>query len=271
MAVSAAGPVVAWYAAIFVTRAPEVFLPYPHQVVYALVTRYDTLLQNALVTLQEIAIGMGLGIIVGVAGALALVSSPALEKALMPWVVYFHSVPKLVLAPLFAIWFGSGITSQVLVVVLLVFFPILVTTVTGLKSVEPDMMDLVRSMGASRWQVLWKLRLPNASPFFFSGLKLASTFAPIGAIVGEWVGGDSGGLGQLLLRAQYNYRTSLLFADLVVLVMIGLALYQFSVIAERWALPWHAGMRGARGDGEAVALVTPMRTIALPMKREAGG
>lgn len=241
--VSLTGPFLAWYLIVVTTGVPESFLPAPHRVIEALVTQFPVLLSSSVVTLEEIAIGSLLGVTGGVGAAIVLVWSPVLEKAFMPWIVFFHSVPKILVAPLFAVWFGSGITSQVIIVVLVVAFPILVPTVLGLKSVEPDMMDLIRSTGASQWQIFSKARIPASLPYFFSGLKLAASFATVGAIVGEWVGGDAG-LGILLVRASYRSQTSLMFAAVIVIVVIGLLLYRLTTVAERIALPWHVAVRG---------------------------
>lgn len=231
-----------WYLVIAMTRISDSILPAPHQVAFEFLDKYALLVRHTLITLQEVALGLLVGVPLGVASAVVLVWSPALERAIMPWVVFLQNVPKIVVAPLFVIWFGFGIGTKIVIVCMLVIFPILVTTIVGLKSVEPDMLDLIRTMGASKWQVFYKARLPGALPSFFSGLKLSATFAAIGAIVGEWMGADAG-LGYYLLVAQHNVQTKALFASIVLVAVIGLLLYQLAVVSERVLLRWHVSVR----------------------------
>ncbi|MBI4494257.1 MAG: ABC transporter permease [Chloroflexi bacterium] len=231
-----------WYLALFISRTPDFILPYPDRIVVAFFKDAGLLYRHTIVTLQEIGLGLAIGIAIGLMGALSLVWSRTLETAVLPWVFLLESTPKIVIAPLLVIWFGFGITTKILVVTLLVFFPVLVTTIAGLKSVETDMLDLIQSMGASRWQVFSKARLPTALPSFFSGLKLSAALATIGAVVGEWMGADAG-LGYLLLSAYDSFATPLLFAIIVLLAMIGTLLYQAAALCERLMLPWHASLR----------------------------
>jgi NitT/TauT family transport system permease protein len=156
--------------------------------------------------------------------------------------LFFQVVPKIAVAPLFIVWFGVGITPKILVAFLISFFPIVIDTCVGLRSITPEMIDLARSMGASRLQIFREFRLPTSLPYLFSGLKVAATLAVAGAVVGEFVGADKG-LGYLLLVTNSNMQTALMFATIVVLTFIGLVFFYVIEFLESLLIPWHVTQR----------------------------
>jgi NitT/TauT family transport system permease protein len=214
-------------------KVPRYILPTPLAALGELWTRAPLLAQHAAITLQEIALGFGLAVLVSVPCGLAVAFSRSVERVVMPVLVFTQLIPKIALAPLFIIWFGFGLFPKVFMTFLLSFFPM-------------EIVYLTRSMGLSPWQAFRKVRLPHALPNIFAGLKVAITLATVGAIIGEFVGSDRG-LGYLLLVAGGDLRTELLFATLIVLTGIGLVLYYLMTLLERLAIPWHISRRGPLG------------------------
>jgi NitT/TauT family transport system permease protein len=230
-------------------RLPRYVLPTPWATVQELVVRAPLLAPHALVTLREIVLGFLLAVLVSVPCALAVAFSPAVERFVMPVLVFTQLIPKIALAPLFIIWFGFGLFPKVFLTFLLSFFPIIIDAVVGFRSLDQEIVYLARSMGLGPWAAFAKIRLPHALPQVFAGLKVAITLATVGAIIGEFVGSDRG-LGYLLLVAGGDLRTELLFATLIVLTAIGLLLYYAMALLERLAIPWHISRRrplGAEG------------------------
>jgi len=234
--------IVAWHFAVILFDIPEYLLPTPEAVLMRLVEDFGFLLGHAGVTFSETMGGFLLSILIGIPLAVALVWSPVLEKAVMPLLVVSQTFPKIAIAPLIIIWFGLGIFPKLLISFLVAFFPVVISAIAGMRSVDTDMIDLARSMQASPLRLFWKIRMPYALPHIFSGLKVAVAFAIVGAVVGEWVGAQSG-LGYLLLWANANLDTTLLFSILVLLMIIGVALYYAVVFVERLLIPWHVSVR----------------------------
>ena len=199
--------------------------------------RDGTLIAHTGVTLAEIFAGLALGLIVATVIGYFLAKSPLLERILSPYIVASQAVPIVALAPLLVIWFGFGGLSKVLSCALTVFFPALVNTIVGIRSVEPDHRALMRSVQATRWQTFVKLEVPAALPVLFGGLKVAVTLAVIGAVVGEFVGADRG-LGFLVNLARGILDTPMLFVALFTLVTIALALYSAVALLEYLVLRW---------------------------------
>jgi NitT/TauT family transport system permease protein len=160
--------------------------------------------------------------------------------------VFLQIVPKIAIAPLFIIWFGFGFMPKLLLVFLLSFFPIVVSSIAGFKSVDPDVMDLARSTGAGAWRLFAKIRLPQALPDIFTGLKVGAALAATAAVVAEFVASNKG-LGYLLLEYNGNLETPMVFAVIIVLSLIGLAIYYAVEFLERITIPWHVSQRGAKG------------------------
>lgn len=234
----------AWHGAVAALALPPYLVPAPALVAERLATDAQLLLRHGAVTTFEAVGGFLLSVVVGVPLGMALVWSRVLEKSLMPLLVVSQSFPKVAVAPLIIIWFGLGVAPKLLIGFLVAFFPVVIGTIAGMRSVETDVLDLARSMQATPLKAFLKIRLPFALPQIFSGMKVAVAFSTVGAVVGEWVGAESG-LGYLLLWANANLDTPLLFAILVCLMAIGLVLYYGVALAERLALPWHVSMRAA--------------------------
>lgn len=226
---------------------PEFILPPPSRIVDALREFAPVLINHGLISTWEIVLGFALSIVVGVPLALAIFLWPPFARSVYPLLVSSQAIPKAAVAPLFVVWFGFGLLPKVLIAFLIAFFPIVINTVVGLGSLEPEKIQLARSMGFGAARIFFKIRLPSALPAIFGGLKIAITLAVVGAIVGEFVGGDSG-LGYLLMQANGSMDTPLLFAGLVGLTVIGVVLFLLVELAERLAIPWHTSARseGAR-------------------------
>jgi NitT/TauT family transport system permease protein len=229
---------VAWQLVTSLTSLFEPYiLPKPSDIVARIVDSPGLLWTNARVTLVETLVGFTIGVVVGVGLAIPITYSRTARNALYPLIVASQAVPKVAIAPLLVVWLGLGITPKLAVVALMVFFPVVVTAAEGFGSVDRNLLDLLRSVNASEWQVFRRVRLPHAMPQLFSGLKIGITLAVVGAVVGEWVGADSG-LGYLILHANSLLDTTLLYAALAVLVAMGVVLFILVEVAERLLLPW---------------------------------
>ncbi|MFQ5913885.1 MAG: ABC transporter permease [Nitrospinota bacterium] len=237
-----AAGVILWYALIYFLDMPNYILPPPERILVEIFQQYHLMLRHGWVTMYEAVAGFLLGVAIGVPCALLIVWSEPLGRALMPLLIFSQTMPKVAIAPLFLLWFGFGILPKIIVAFLICFFPIVISMATGLQSVEREMVELVRSMSATNFQVFLKARVPTSLPYLFSGLKVSITLSVIGAIVGEFVGSNEG-LGYLVLVANGNVDTALLFAILIVLACIGFILYGIIPFLERLFIPWHAGVK----------------------------
>ncbi len=211
-------------------------------VLESLVEDMGLIAPHAFFTLQEVLLGFFFSVVIGIPLAVVIVSWRVAEKSIYPLLVTSQVVPKIAIAPLFIIWFGFGMTPKVIVAFLIAFFPIVVDTAIGLRSLEVEKLYLARSMGASTLQTFFKLRLPNAMPYIFSGLKLSITFAVTGAIVGEFIGADRG-IGRVILMANGSFDTALLFAAVTALTIMGIILFLIIDVAERFVVRWHVSQR----------------------------
>ncbi len=234
--------IIGWDLCIRLFKIPPYLIPTPWQVVQQLFKEWPMLWREALPTLYATLGGFVLSALVGVPIAMWIAYSRLVESFVYPLLVFSQSVPKVAIAPLFVVWFGFGVIPKVIAAFLLGFFPVIVATVQGFKSIESDVIDLARSMGASPLKVFIKFRLPQAMPAIFSGLKVSVTLAVVGAVVGEFVGSNSG-LGYVLQKANGTFDLPLMFAALVILSMIGVLLFLLLELIERWVLPWHASQR----------------------------
>ncbi len=228
-----------WQAIVWLGGYPTFILPSP----VAVASRWARLLTSGVlwthlrVTLTEVLIGLGLGMVTATILGYLLAHSPLAEQLLAPFIIASQSVPTVAIAPLLVIWFGTGILSKVLVCALIVFFPILVNTVVGVRGVEQDLRDLMRTLEANRWQMIWMLEVPAALPTLLGGIKVGATLAVIGAIVGEFVAADRG-LGYLLKQGQQVYDTPQVFVGIGTLVILAQVLYGVVAFAERALLRW---------------------------------
>ncbi len=213
-----------WQLVVVVANAPEVILPSPMVVAKVIASNFALLWRHTLVTLREILLGYGIAVVVGVLVAVALVSSRVLERIVYPLLIMTQAVPKVAIAPLFLIWFGYGLKPNVLMAAVVAVFPIIINTALGLAEINPNYLRLGRVMGSNSWRLFWRIRFPEALPSILAGLKLAITFATIGAVVGELIAGQEG-LGYLTQFASGQLNTPLTFAALVVLSVLGVVLF----------------------------------------------
>jgi len=231
-----------WDGAIRVFHIPPYQVPAPYDVVVTLWQEWPKLLAEAWPTTIATVEGFLLSAAFGIPVAMAIAGSRTVESYVYPLLVFSQSIPKIAVAPLFVVWFGFGMLPKVLSAFLLGFFPVVVSAVQGFKSVEPDMLDLARAMEASRLQIFRMVSLPHAMPAIFSGLKVSITLAVVGAVVGEFVGSNSG-IGYVLQRSIGNFELPTMFAALVILALIGVILFWILDVIERFAIPWHASQR----------------------------
>ena len=229
--------VVVWDVAVDLFGFKEFVLPKPAAAWNALLDPNYRWGENLAATFTAVAGAFVLSSVLGIGLAVLIVWNTLLERALMPLLVLFNTLPKVALAPLFVIWLGYGIVPNVVIATTVSFFPVVINTAAGLTAVDPDLLDLVRSLKASKWQVFRKIRFPNALPYIFAGLKLNATLAVIGAIVGEFVASDRG-LGSLIIAGGVTLDTPAIFAALVLIALLGLVLYAAVAAAERLVIPW---------------------------------
>jgi len=233
---------VLWDLIIRIFKIPPYLIPKPLEVVDQLIKEWPMLLRESVPTTWATLGGFALSVLIGVPVAMLISYSALIESFVYPLLVFSQSVPKIAVAPLFVVWFGFGIIPKVIAAFMLGFFPVVVSTVMGFKSLERDMVDLAKSMGSTRWQMFFKISLPHAMPAIFSGMKVSITLAVVGAVVGEFVGANSG-IGYLLQKANGSFDLPLMFAGLVVLSMIGVLLFVLLDFIERVSIPWHASQR----------------------------
>jgi putative hydroxymethylpyrimidine transport system permease protein len=226
-----------WWALTRATALPAFMLPAPADVAAALWQQRDLLFWNTLTTLTEILLCLLFGTLFGGLAAIAIVASPLLQRWLMPVLVLSQAIPVFALAPLLVLWLGFGIASKVVMAVLVIFFPVTANFADGLRRTDPGWLDLARTMNASPWAMLRHVRLPAALPAFASGLRVATAIAPIGAIIGEWVGASSG-LGFVMINANARIQTNLMFAALFILAVMAIVLYMLVDRALRLLLRW---------------------------------
>lgn len=203
------------------------------------------LAQQTLVTTYETVIGFAIAIVLGELVAILMVYSEGLSRSLYPIILFAQVIPKIAIAPLFVVWLGFGAEPKILVAVLMAFFPVVISGMAGLRSVDPEILELTSTMGAGSIKTFLKVRLPASLPQLMSGLKVAATLAVTGAVVGEFVGANEG-LGYVILQANGNVDTAMLFAALFIMSMLGVILFAVIELAERLLIPWHSSRRVTR-------------------------
>lgn len=229
-----------WQVYVQVSQISPLFLPSPTAIVAALAQNWPIIYDNTIQTLLETVLGILLATMFGLAMAILLDVSNWMRRAIYPLLIISQTIPMIALAPLLLIWIGPDIRSKLIVVIIYCFFPIAVAVADGLASVEPELINLLRSMRATRWQILWMVRLPAAMPSFFSGLRIAATYSVVGAIFGEYVGAEKG-LGIYMQRATNSFAIAQVFAAIVVTAVLSLLLFGLVSLIERIALPWYHG------------------------------
>ncbi|MEP6020687.1 MAG: ABC transporter permease [Paracoccaceae bacterium] len=213
-----------WQGLIWITNAPHFILPSPWRVAQAGWDNRTLIGENAWVTATEVALGLILGAILGAVTAVHLASSARLHRLVMPLLVFTQAVPVFALAPILTLWFGYGIASKVMMAVLIIYFPVTSAFYDGLTRVPNDIVDMAKLMGGTNAQIMRRIRIPYALPSLGTGLKLAAVYAPIGAVIGEWVGASKG-LGYLMLLANGRAKIDLMFASLITLAVMTIALH----------------------------------------------
>ncbi len=234
-----------WQATVTFFSIPAWKLPAPSAIVNELMVSRALFFKHTWVTLSEALYGLALAFLFSVVVAAAMAFSRTFQRTVYPLLIASQTIPIIVVAPLLLIWVGYGLAPKIIVVVLVTFFPLVVNTMDGLRSVEPDMMNMMRTLGARRWQIFTKVQAPTALPYLFSGAKIAATFSIIGAIIGEWVGA-SAGLGYLTRSSVPLFLTARSFGAVVILALLGIGLFLIVALVERLALPWQYNARRAK-------------------------
>ncbi|MFC4857960.1 ABC transporter permease [Actinophytocola glycyrrhizae] len=235
---------VAWWVVTARGWVADYLVPTPAQVWERTTQDWSSLMYHSYVTLYETVAGFLLASVLGLATAVAIAYSRTLERTLYPIVLFAQVIPKIAIAPLIVVWFGNDLAPKIILAVLIAFFPVVVSGVAGLRSTDPELLELSATMGASRWQTFRKIRFPNALPHLMAGEKVAVTLAVVGAVVGEFVGASEG-LGYQLMIANGNLDAPLLFAALILMSLIGILLFVIVEVAEALLIPWHASRRSA--------------------------
>jgi NitT/TauT family transport system permease protein len=233
-----------WWLATEREWVANYLVPRPAQVWDKIVSDWSSLMHHSYVTLYETMIGFALASVLGLGTAVLIAYSRTMDKALYPIVLFAQVIPKIAIAPLLVVWFGNGLAPKIILAVLIAFFPVVISGVAGLRSTDPELLELSATMGASRWKTFRKIRFPNALPHLMAGEKVAVTLAVVGAVVGEFVGASEG-LGYILLLANGNLDSALLFAALILMSLIGILLFIVVEVAEALLIPWHASRRSA--------------------------
>jgi len=236
---------VVWHLIIVVFRVPQFIAPSPLQVAHALRAQSGLLMANTWPTLMEALAGFLVGNVVAVLIAIGFVHNKTFQQSIYPLAVTIRTLPIVAISPIIVLMLGLGFTSKVAIAALITFFPTLVNMVDGLNAVDPQALELMHVLSASRWEVFRFLRWPTSLPYLFSALRIATTASLLGAIIAEWIGSNSG-LGYLILAATYDYRTPLLYATMAVASGLALALFGVVSLIERYAIPW----RQTTGPGE---------------------
>jgi len=231
------GVIVVWEAVTRIFHVPEFVLPAPSMIVSVLIAHQRDLGYAAFVTAREVVWGFVLSGVIGAAVALVIARFATFGRALYPLVVLFQNVPKVALAPLFILWFGFDLAPKVVLIVVIAFFPVAINMLVGLQTVDSNLIALMRSVGASRNTILWRIQIPNSLPYLMAGLKVAVTLAVIGAIVGEFAGAQAG-LGYMIQFASTQMQTALVFAALVEVSVLGMLFYYVIEWIERRYIDW---------------------------------
>ncbi|MCX8278107.1 MAG: ABC transporter permease [Dehalococcoidia bacterium] len=227
--------IVAWEVLVEVLDVQRWLLPPPSVIFVEILDSLGFLLRHTWVSTTEIALGFSISIVLAVLLASGIIWSRTVERTLYPVIITSQTIPIITLAPLLIIWVGTDIMSKVIVIVLFTFFPIVISLVSGLRSVDQEMVDMLRTLGASPWQTFRKLMIPSALPSFFAGLKVAAVVSVIGAVIGEWFG-SSEGLGWLMKIAGGQFQTARVFAAIVMLSILAMTLFAAVVVVEKWSL-----------------------------------
>ena len=235
--VALAGFAVLWQLLCMTGIVPAYMLPSPVEVLTALVRNIDHIAENAVFTLQETAYGLALGILLSFVTATVMDRFAIIDRAFSPLIIITQTIPTIAIAPILVLWLGYGIAPKIALVVITTYFPITIGLLSGYKSVDRDSVDLMRALGAGRMDIFIHLKFPQALPQFFAGLKIAASYAVVGAVVAEWLGGFNG-LGVMMTRMQKAYAFDAMFAIILVIVVISLLLLALVEFAGKATMPW---------------------------------
>lgn len=237
------GCILLWAACVWLFKLPVFLVPSPLTVFEEFITKPEFYFTNSLSTLWVSLGGFALAVGAGLVLSIGIIRSVWLERTLYTLLVGLNSLPKVALAPLFVIWFGTGSMSKMAVVISIAIFPIVIGTVLGLRSIDPDLINMAKAMRAPQKQILWKLRFPQALPSLLSGMKVSISLALVGTVVGEFIAGNNG-LGSTILAAQGTFDTTQVFVCIVLLGILGAILFYAIDLVERYLIPWHPSHRG---------------------------
>jgi len=226
-----------WEIGVRLSNMPSYILPAPSQVLIALVDSFNLIVFHAKITIYESLVGFAIAIIFSLIIAFLMDSVEVVKKAVYPILITSQTVPIITIAPLFVIWFGYGLLPKVIVVALVCFFPVTVSFLEGLESVDREMYDLLKSMGASRMQIFKMVKLPGAMPSLFSGLKISAAYSIMGAVIGEWLGAKAG-LGEFMRRSMHSFAVDKVFAAIVVITAISLGIFRIINLLGMRLMPW---------------------------------
>ena len=226
-----------WELLCLALNVSDLVLPRPSEIVVTLWTRFPVLWPHILQTLYSTLIGFALGVSIGVGLGVLVGTSKVAYAVAYPLLVGFSSIPKVAVVPIFVLWFGSGTTPAILTAMVICVFPIVVNIATGLATTEPELEDVLKTLGASRSEILWNVGLPRAMPYFFASLKVAITLSFVGAVLSETVASNRG-IGNVMMTASSNFQVSLVFAGLIILAVLGVVLYALFALLERRVTGW---------------------------------
>jgi len=233
---------IVWQISCYAMHVSMVILPTPTRIAHSLVSDWSLIWSNLIVTMLEILIGFLVSLVVGMVLGILIVYSKALERLLYPLVIVSQVIPIFAVAPLMIIWFGFGLTPKIIIAAMVTFFPICVNQVEGLRSVDPGIINLMRSYNATEFQIFRIVRFPSSLPYLFAGIQVGITFSVMGAIIGEWVGSEKG-VGAFMITANSMSRTDRVFAGIFVLAVLGIALFLLAKIIGKFLMPWQKSTR----------------------------
>ena len=228
---------VMWEVLCIILNVSDLVLPRPSEIAVTLWVKFPILWPHILQTLYSTLIGFVLGVTIGVTLGVMVGTSKVAYAVAYPLLVGFSSIPKVAVVPIFVLWFGSGTTPAILTAMVICVFPIVVNIATGLATTEPDLEDVLKTLGASKREILWNVGLPRTMPYFFASLKVAITLSFVGAVLSETVASNRG-IGNVMMTASSNFQVSLVFAGLIILAVLGVVLYSFFSILERRVTGW---------------------------------
>jgi NitT/TauT family transport system permease protein len=229
----------AWEGLVRAFHVRSILLPAPSEIAFTIVSQWDLVSKHLWPSLYLTVVGFFLSVVSGILVAILITYSDIVRKGFYPVIIVSQVIPKIAIAPLFIVWFGTGATSSLLLAILIAFFPMTINAAMGFASVDHDIHQMARTFMASRWQIFWKIRMPNALPYIFGGMKISITLAIIGVIVSEFVASQEG-VGYLIKLAGGLLDTPLMMAAITALSLSGLALYGIIAAAERYAIFWQA-------------------------------